>query len=193
MVTPKLLTAGIVTLLLSGFACSQRVEPEEEYARRERERPLLPASAAPPALVTGSGGGGPVAGAMPSGPAEIVGGSGGGTAPAGPGVSGTIQAPGLAAPPAGAVLFVIVRPADRAGGPPLAVRRLTPSAFPVDFEVGPQDAMMGGGPFPDQVTVEARLDGDGDPLSRGPDDRSAGSVTVQTGATGVTLRLDAGG
>lgn len=192
MTTPKLLTAGIVTLLLGGFACSQRVEPEEEFASRERERPLLPRSAAPPALTGGPAGGAPGA-ATPAGPAAMAGSQGGDPAPDGPGVSGTVEAAGLSSPPSGAVLFVIVRPADRAGGPPLAVRRLTPRAFPAEFEVGPRDAMMGGGPFPDRVTVEARLDGDGDPLSRGPDDRSAPRVTVEPGATGVTLRLDAGG
>lgn len=189
---PKILTAGVVTLLVAGSACSQRVEPEEEYARRARDRPLLPPSAAPPALVGGPGGGDRVTDAMAGGPAGIVGGTEGGTMPAGGGVSGTVEAPGLQTPPAGAVLFLIVRPADRTGGPPLAVRRLTPSAFPVDFVVGPGDAMMGGGPFPDRITVEARLDGDGDPLSRGPEDRSARSGTVQPGATGVTLRLAAG-
>ncbi len=189
---PKLLTAAIVTLLLAGFACSQRVETEEEYTSRERERPLLPPSAAPPDLVDGSGAGGRPTDDLSRGPAAVVGGTSGGTTPAGAGVSGTIQAPGLAAPPARAVLFVIVRPADRTGGPPLAVQRLTPSAFPVEFEIGPQDAMMGGGPFPERVTVEARLDDDGDPLSRGPDDRSARSGSVQPGATGVTLRLAAG-
>ncbi|MGH7564930.1 MAG: c-type cytochrome biogenesis protein CcmI/CycH [Gemmatimonadota bacterium] len=184
---PKSVTVGVVTLLLAGLACSQRVEPEEEYARRERERPLLPPSAAPPALVDGSGGTGGVSDAMPRGPAEIVGGRSGGTT--GAGVSGTIQAPGLATPPPGAVLFVIVRRVDRTGGPPLAVRRLTPSSFPIDFEIGPQDAMLGDEAFPDQVRVEARLDRDGDPLSRSPEDRSAASGPLRPGATGVTLRL----
>ncbi len=190
---PKLVTAGIVTLLLAGLACSQRVEPEEEYARRARERPLLPPSAAPAALVDGPGGGGRAGDDMPRGPAEIVDGMNGGTVPADAGVSGTIQAPGLATPPAGAVVFVVVRPVGRTEGPPLAVRRLTPSSFPIEFEIGPRDAMLGEAPFPDRVTVEARLDGDGDPLSRSPGDRSASSGPVRPGATEVMLRLAGGG
>lgn len=181
---PKLLSVGSLALLLVGFACSQRVESEERFARSGRERPVLPSSAAPPAL-TGARGG---AMGGPPGPA-----AGGGTPAEGAGVSGTIEAPGLDAPPAGAVLFVFVRPTGQSGGPPLAVRRMTPPAFPVDFEIGPGDAMVGGGPFPERVTVEARLDGDGDPLSRSAGDRSAVSEPLQPGATGVVLRLGSGG
>ena len=173
--------------MVAGLACSQRVEPEDEYAERERERPLLPSSAAPAALIDGSGNPGGPSGAMPGRPADAVAGSSGRNA--GAGVSGTIQAPGMDTPAPGSVLYVIVRSVERAGGPPLAVRRLTPSAFPVEFEIGPRDAMMGEAPFPDRVTVEARLDGDGDPLSRDPGDRSAASGPVPPGAIGVTLRL----
>ena len=181
---PKPGIIAAILILLPVLACSQRVQSEEEYASNERERPLLPSSAAPPALVTGSG-------------AQPMGGSPGPAAPEaasaeGEGVSGTVEAPGLGTPPVGAVLFVFVRAAGQTGGPPLAVRRMTPRAFPLDFEIGPQDAMMARGPFPDQVTVEARLDGDGDPLSRSPGDRSAASGPVPPGTTGIVLRLAPG-
>lgn len=184
------MTTGAVCLLLSLVACSQRVETEEEHAVRERERPLLPASATPAALVTGSRG---PADAMPRGPAEFVGGAGDPTASAGSGISGAVEAPGLEAPPPGAVLFVFVRPAERATGPPLAVQRLSPSTFPVDYSIGPANAMMGPAPFPERVVVEARLDGDGDPLSRDPRDLSARSDPVAPGSEGVMLTLAAGG
>ena len=182
---PKILTTGAV-LIMTCVACSQRVETEEEHAARERDRPLLPASAVPAALVTGSSGAGE---AMPRGPAEIVGGPGTPIASAGPGISGTIEAPGLESPPPGAVLFVFVRPADRSAGPPLAVQRLSPSALPTAYSIGPADAMLGPAPFPDRVVVEARLDADGDPLSREPGDLSARSGPVATGSAGVTLTL----
>lgn len=175
---PKLVTAGVVTLVLAGLACSQRVETEEEYARRGRDRPLLPSSAAPPMLL-GSGDR-PV---DPPGAASAA-------ERGAPGVSGTVTAAGLEVPPPGAVLFLIVRPADRAEGPPLAVRRLTPSRFPVVFEIGPRDAMLSEGAFPERVTVEARLDSDGDPLTRSPADRSAGSGPIRPGTTNLTLGLD---
>ena len=186
---PKITTTGAV-VLLACVACSQRVETEEEHAARERDRPLLPASAAPAALVTGAGGS---AEAMPRGPAEIVGGTGEPAASAGPGIRGTIEAPGLPAPPPGAVLFVFVRPARQTAGPPLAVRRLSPSTLPVDYSIGPADAMLGPAPFPDRIVVEARLDADGDPLSRDPGDLSARSQPVAPGSEDVTLTLAAGG
>jgi hypothetical protein len=187
---PKFVTTGAVFLLLACVACSQRVEKEEEHALRERERPLLPASAAPSALVAGSSG---PAEAMPRGPAEIVGQTGDATASAGPGISGVVEAPGLVTPPSDAVLFVFVRPADRTAGPPLAVQRLRPFALPVEYSIGPEDAMMGPAPFPDRVVVEARLDADGDPLSRDPGDLSARSDPVPPGSDGVTLTLAADG
>jgi hypothetical protein len=186
---PKIMTTAAVFLLAS-VACSQRVATEEEYAARERERPLLPASAAPAALVTGSGG---PAEAMPRGPAEIVGRTGAAPNSAGPGIRGTVEAPGLETPSPGAVLFVFVRAADRTAGPPLAVQRLSPSALPMAYSIGPADAMLGPEPFPDLVVVEARLDADGDPLSRDPGDLSARSDPVAPGSEGVTLTLVAGG
>ena len=186
MRVPKIVTTGAVVFLLACMACSQRVEKEKEHALRERERPLLPASAAPAALVSGPSG--PAEG-MPRGSAGIVGQTGDVTASAGPGISGVVEAPGLVTPPSGAVLFVFVRPADRDAGPPLAVRRLRPSALPVEYSIGPEDAMMGPAPFPDRVVVEARLDADGDPLSRNPGDLSARSDPVPPGSAGVTLTL----
>lgn len=187
MRAPKFVTMGAVLLLASIIACSQRVETEAEHAAREPERPRLPAAAAPAALVAGSAG---TASAMPRGPAEIIG-PNGGAASVGPGVAGVVQAPGLTSPPQGTVLFVFVRPADRDSGPPLAVQRLSPSAFPLAFSIGPADAMMGPAPFPQRVVVEARLDADGDPLSRDAGDLSARSGPVSPGSEGVTLTLAA--
>lgn len=187
---PKIVTMGAVFLLPWCVACSQRVEPEEEYAVRERERPLLPATAAPSALVTGARG--PVQG-MPPAPPENAGLTGEATSSGGRGIRGVIRAPGLATPPVGAVLFVFVRPADRSTGPPLAVQRIAPSEFPMEYSIGPEDAMMEPAPFPDHVVVEARLDADGDPLSRERGDLSARSDPVPPGSEAVTLTLVAGG
>lgn len=181
---PKIMTTGIVLFVM---ACSQRVETEDEHAVRERERPLLPASAAPAALVTGG-----TTGAMPRGPAEIVGRTGNPATSNGPGISGMVEAPGLERPPPGAVLFVFVRPADRTAGPPLAVQRLSPSPLPMAYSIGPADAMLGPRPFPDRVIVEARLDADGDPLTRDRGDLSARTDPVAPGSEGVTLTLAAG-
>ena len=53
--------------------------------------------------------------------------------------------------------------------------------------------MMGPAPFPDRVVVEARLDLDGDPLSRDSGDLSARSDPVAPGSEDVTLTLAEGG
>jgi hypothetical protein len=50
--------------------------------------------------------------------------------------------------------------------------------FPVAFEVGIEDSMLGQG-LPREVTIGARLDADGDPLTRGPDEPSASLEAVQ--------------
>ncbi|MFL5450514.1 MAG: tetratricopeptide repeat protein [Myxococcales bacterium] len=86
-----------------------------------------------------------------------------------------------------AVLFVFVRPAGVAAGPPTAVKRLAP-VFPLSFDLGEEDAMMGQ-PFPDPLLVEARLDEDGDPTTRPPTDPKARVDGIKAGTTGVKLVL----
>lgn len=160
--------AASVTLLLPA-ACSQRVVSEEEYARQERERPLLTPAEAPPrpreAGLAGQEIRGVVEGSLDAGMA-------------GDGIAGD-----------SAVLYLFVRPAGATAGPPLAAQRLPAGPFPVHFAIGPGDAMIAGTSFPERVTVEARLDRDGDPLTTGPGDWTARSGPVEPGAEGVRLEL----
>ena len=60
---------------------------------------------------------------------------------------------------------MFVREAGFGAGPRSRRKRLPVSSFPVAFEIGEADAMMGQ-PFPDTLLVEARLDADGDPTTR---------------------------
>ena len=163
----------IALALTVGVGCSQRVTTEAEFARQERERPLVPAESVsrPPVAVEGG----------PAAPVE---------APddARQTIRGTIDAPTGAT---GGVLFLFVRAVGATGGPPLAVQRFPSPSFPLDFGIGPRDAMVAGGPFPERVTVEARLDQDGNAMTEGPDDLSARSETAP-GATGVALTLAPG-
>ena len=105
------------------------------------------------------------------------------------GVSGTVDLDPAAASALqpGAVLFVFVRQAGVATGPPRAVKRLPPN-FPVTFELSEADAMMGE-PFPDSLLIEARLDSDGNPLTRSPTDPTARLDQVKAGRTDVHLIL----
>ena len=159
-------------VLVAVAACSQRVSTEEEFAQRERERPLVSVPMSAPAETAVSQAG---PASAPSDPAQTI--------------RGTIEAPAGAS---GGVLFLFVRPAGATGGPPLAVQRIPSPTFPLEFAIGPEDAMVASGPFPERVTLEARLDGDGNAMTEEPGDLSARSETGP-GASGVSLALAAEG
>ncbi len=101
-------------------------------------------------------------------------------------VAGTLAYAGTPAPDA--ILFVSLRPV--AGGPPLAAVRWSPDRANGAFTLTTADLipMAQGRPLPEAVVVTARLDSDGDPLSRPPSDPAA-SAEVTVGAEGVTLTL----
>ena len=76
---------------------------------------------------------------------------------------------------AGAIMFIVARPDDGTDkrNPAVAVRRITVTgsdAFPFRYELGAGDSMMAGGALSGRLRIEARLDGDGDALSRQPGD-----------------------
>jgi tetratricopeptide (TPR) repeat protein len=107
----------------------------------------------------------------------------------GPGLSGVIELPAAlrARVGPGALVFLTVRDAGATEGPPVAVKRL-PASFPLAFAVGPADSMMGQ-PLPARARVEARVDSDGDPLTRVPTDPSARLDGVAAGSTRLRLVL----
>ncbi len=89
----------------------------------------------------------------------------------------------------GGTLFVIVRPAGSPErGPPLAVKRFETPKFPVHFSVGATDAMMGQ-PFVGPFDVGARLDRDGNAMTRDDDVLAITAKGVPVGAAGLTLVL----
>jgi cytochrome c-type biogenesis protein CcmH len=88
----------------------------------------------------------------------------------------------------GAIVFVMLREAGFGAGPPIAARRLPASAFPLAFEIGQGDAMAGGR-VPDEVLLEARLDSDGDPLTRPRSDPYGREDHVKVGTRGLRLVL----
>jgi tetratricopeptide (TPR) repeat protein len=89
--------------------------------------------------------------------------------------------------PPSAVLFITVRPAGAEGGPPVAVQRLA-ARFPARFAITAADSMMGQ-ELPPRVRIEARVDPDGDPLTRSPQDPSARVDGVTLGTRDVRLVL----
>jgi len=83
------------------------------------------------------------------------------------------------------IVFVIAR--NPAGGPPVAVKRVVAGSFPIDVEITSADSMMGQS-LPASFRLEARLDADGDAMTKTASDPSAMQEGVAPGAT-VRLAL----
>ncbi len=105
-------------------------------------------------------------------------------------VAGIVElgAGGTASPGRGAILFITLREEGVRAGPPVAAKRVPVDAWPVVFRIGPEDSMMGAA-LPARVRIEARVDGDGDPLTRDPSDPSASVDKVPLGRSDVRLVL----
>jgi len=86
-----------------------------------------------------------------------------------------------------AVVFVVARGAEQQSHPVLA-KRLDVRSFPVNFTLGPEDSMMGQAP-PNRVSIEARVDLDGDAGTREPGAPVASAGSVSLGTNDVTLVL----
>jgi tetratricopeptide (TPR) repeat protein len=100
-------------------------------------------------------------------------------------------AEGVAMPGKG-VLFIMVRRSEDGAGPPVAAVRLDPRGVPGSFSVTDRDLMMGGA-WPDSVWVEARVDTDGDPMTKSPADLLAARVgPFAPKSTAVELELGGG-
>jgi hypothetical protein len=106
-------------------------------------------------------------------------------------IEGTLElAPDLVGRvPPGAVLFVIARTAP--SGPPLAVVRVANPTFPARFSIGPDDRMIQSMPFAGEIRISARVDADGNAMTRNPGDLLGESeIANAPGDRGVTLLID---
>jgi len=88
----------------------------------------------------------------------------------------------------GDVIYLVARSADQPG-PPLAVKRLVAGKFPMAFELDGRDAMMAGTKLGGKVTLSARVDKDGDAMTKNPGDVT-GQKTVELPAQKVVVNLD---
>lgn len=91
----------------------------------------------------------------------------------------------------GAVVFVTLREGGFGAGPPLAAKRLQAEAFPMRFEIGSADSMTGE-PLPDDLLIEARIDSDGDPITRPRTDPYGSADRVPAGSKDVKVVLKRG-
>jgi hypothetical protein len=90
------------------------------------------------------------------------------------------------------VLFVMARQAMGPGqaGRLVAVQRHAPAKLPLRYEMNSKNLMMPGVPFSGPFIVRARLDRDGDPMTKGADDLYAEfSKNVNNGDEGIHLVL----
>ena len=87
------------------------------------------------------------------------------------------------------VLFVIARRAKEGGGPPVAVSRIASPHFPMPFTLGKGDMVMGG-EWPEEVWLEARLDHDGNAMTKSDEDWNSLVMGPLTGEShGLTVAL----
>lgn len=157
------------------------------------DAPSGPGSAAPTAAAEGTRGntgGAPDRTALP--PSRAEGSATAAASAAAAPISGEIRlAENLAmARPDNGILFVIARPQGARRGPPLAVLRIPNPSFPLDFTIGPENVMIPSMTFAGAISLSARLDEDGNAMTR-----TAGDISSETkeplspGDTGVTLLL----
>ncbi len=93
----------------------------------------------------------------------------------------------------GDIIFLSAKPVDpatgQALGAPIAVDRLIVSEFPMEFELTEEHMMVAGTSFEGDVVVEARVDSDGEAMTRIPGDVE-GTVRAEIPADGLGLELD---
>jgi cytochrome c-type biogenesis protein CcmH len=65
-----------------------------------------------------------------------------------------------------ATLFIIARRSGAAAGPPLAVQKIDKPAFPLAYSLGQENVMMQGTAFAGKINISARLDQDGNAMTR---------------------------
>lgn len=90
--------------------------------------------------------------------------------------------------PTNAMLFIIAR--TQPAGPPLAVLRVPNPSFPLAFEIGQAQVMIPSLRFEGNITLSARLDSDGNAMTKLPGDL-VGEIAnpVVPGTSGLTLTL----
>ncbi len=108
----------------------------------------------------------------------------------GPGLAGVVELdPGLTGSIGrGATVFIAVREAGIDKGPPVAVKRLSVDGFPLRFSITDADSMAGES-LPDSVRIDVRVDSDGNPATREPNDPKAALDEVAVGRTDLRLVL----
>jgi hypothetical protein len=158
-------------------ACSKK----DDTGRPAGLPALPPGSAAPPAVPT---------------PAEPAAAPAAPAAPTDPGATITGQillSPAIAkSKPKGTLYLVARRLSDNpsARGTLIAVKKFDGASFPLPFSLSAADMPFQNGPFDGVLTLSARIDQDGDPMTRQKGDVFGTLPKVQVGSQGVKLPID---
>jgi cytochrome c-type biogenesis protein CcmH len=180
-----------IVLALVLLAACEKPAPAPPPNAREAQKglPPLAGGAAPQ----------PAAGALPPGRPALPPGHPdiGRAAPAaadGASLEGTIDAsPALKDQvKAGDTIFLVARSVDPSGAVtrmPLAVARLSVGPLPMPFKLTAADVMMQGSAFAGTVQITARVDRDGEAMSRNPGDIE-GVLKAEIPARGLKIVLD---
>lgn len=181
------ITVMALAALLGAAACQKR-----DDAGRPSPVPPLPPGAAPtvppPAPGPATPPPAPAPTAAPPAPAARA-------DDPGSSISGSIVlAPSVAKarPKEGTLYLVARRISDNpsARGTLIAVKKLPATTFPLPFAITAADMPFQNGPFDGELTLTARIDQDGDPLTHEKGDVLGTVSQVKVGAKGVKLVLD---
>ncbi|HVY38891.1 MAG TPA: hypothetical protein VHM31_13195 [Polyangia bacterium] len=173
---------GFCALLTAPLACQKR---DEGAGKPAPVPPLDPGSAqaapAPPPA--------PAAPAAPAAePAPAAAAATGGS------ITGKIVLSGAVAKakPQGTLYLVARRISDNpnARGTLIAVKKLPATSFPLPFSLSAADMPFQNGPFDGELTITARIDQDGDPMSHQKGDVFGSLPKVAVGSRDVKLVLD---
>ncbi|MCB9777056.1 MAG: tetratricopeptide repeat protein [Alphaproteobacteria bacterium] len=110
--------------------------------------------------------------------------------PVGPRVAGRVEIGEGVTVPEGALLFIYARSPELGVGPPLAALKVPVSQLPYDFTISETD-MIRPGTWPDEVWVSARVDLDGNAMTKdegAPASEAQGPITSAEPAITLTLR-----
>ncbi|HET6725939.1 MAG TPA: c-type cytochrome biogenesis protein CcmI [Gammaproteobacteria bacterium] len=149
-------------LLFGGIVAMQRGDKAtaiDRWQRLLKQNPPAPLRKILAARIVAAGGTLPAVKAAPAAPAAAI------------QVEVKLAAAVKAQVPDPATLFVFIRPATSAGGPPLAVRRLNVDQFPVKVQLSDADSMIPGRHLEDykNLRIVARISKSGAPLQHAGD------------------------
>lgn len=174
-----------VTLILLASAAGACNKKGDEAGKPAAVPPLDPGAAAPPTAPAMAA---PPPAAAP--PAQAA------AAPEDPNatITGEIVLPAATAKtkPTGTLYLVARRLSDNptARGTLIAVKKLPATSFPLPFSLSAADMPFQNGPFDGDLTLTARIDQDGDPMTHQKGDVFGTLPKVRVGSRDVKLALD---